>query len=271
MTKTRFFLCIIISLFSFINANAQCFTENKVFSQNEDLRYKVFYNLGFIWVDAAEVVFNVSKAKRNGKETYHFYSYGRSYEKFDWILRVRDSYHSYIDATTLKPLKFIQKTEEGNYSTDYLYLFDHSTNRVYAEMESSDEPFHRDTISFPQCTMDLLSAVYYSRNIEYEKYEINDKIPMKVIVDDKINNIYVRYLGKETIEINDGREFRCIKFKPMLVDTEMFDSGENMTVWLSDDKNRIPVVVKTELMIGSVKVILTEAENTRYPQNAEIK
>lgn len=91
-----------------------------------------------------------------------------------------------------------------------------------------------------------------------------------MLVDGEIHNLYIRYLGIETIKTREGRRFRCLKFKPLLVEGTIFKSGEDMTVWVTDDKNRLPIIVEAKVLIGSVKAIFADAEGLRHPIEAEI-
>ena len=76
--------------------------------------------------------------------------------------------------------------------------------------------------------------------------------------------MYIRYLGKDNIKTKYGK-FRAIKFKPLLIKGTIFEGGENMTVWVSDDRNRIPVRVESPISVGSVKVDMISYRNLRYP------
>jgi hypothetical protein len=111
---------------------------------------------------------------------------------------------------------------------------------------------------------DVLSAIYYSRNIDFSKAKIDDKIPFSLFLDYEVFNMYIRYLGKETIKTRYGT-FRTIKFKPLLVKGTIFEGGENMTVWVTDDQNRIPVRIESPIIVGKVKVDMMSYANIRYP------
>ena len=46
----------------------------------------------------------------------------------------------------------------------------------------------------------------------------------------------------------------------MLVEGTIFKGGEDMTIWVTDDGNRVPIMVEAKILIGSVKAIITGAE-----------
>ena len=87
----------------------------------------------------------------------------------------------------------------------------------------------------------------------------------------EIHDIYIRYLGKERIKNRDGRKFDCLKFKPLLVEGTIFESGEDMTVWVTDDQNRVPIIVEAKILIGSVKAVFVDAKGLRSPMTAEVE
>ncbi len=119
-------------------------------------------------------------------------------------------------------------------------------------------------------TNDLLSMVYMARNIDFESYAVGAKIPIRMIVDGKCYDLYIRYLGKEVVETREDRKFRCLKFRPLLVPGTIFKSGEDMTVWVTDDLNRIPIIVEAKVLIGSVKALFVGVKGARNPITAEI-
>jgi hypothetical protein len=111
---------------------------------------------------------------------------------------------------------------------------------------------------------DVVSAIYYARNINFDKYKAGDRIPFQMFLDNEVYSMYVRYLGKETIKTKYGK-FRAIKFKPLLVKGNIFEGGEKMNVWVTDDPNHIPVRIESPIAVGSIKVDMMQYRNIRYP------
>jgi hypothetical protein len=174
---------------------------------------------------------------------------------------VRDRYETYIDAETMLPVKFIRNVDEGGYKIYNNVTFNQkigqaiSTNGVY---------------KVPNCIQDVLSAIFYARNIDYSKHNPGDKIPFSMFLDDEVFNLYVRYIGKERITTKYGT-FNTIKFSPLLIEGTIFKGGEKMMVWVTDDANHIPVRVDSPILVGSVKVDLVGFEKLRNPMTSLIK
>jgi hypothetical protein len=231
-----------------------CGTFNSAFISGERITFKVFYNVIGIYVDAGTASFNVSTEKFNNKPVYHITGEGTSNSRYDWIFKVRDKYESYVDTTTLVPYKFVRNIDEGGFKKYENITF----NREVGTAVSTSGVY-----KVPGCIQDVLSAIYYSRNINFDKYKVGDKIPFTIFLDDEVHSIYVRYMGKETVKTRYGK-FKSIKLKPLLIKGTMFEGGEKMTVWVSDDQNRLPLRVESPISVGSVKVDMMGYFNLRY-------
>lgn len=251
-------------------ALSQCQNEVSTYDIGEVLDYSVYYNWGFIWLNAGWVEFSVKPKVYEGKDVYHFDSYGASHKSYDWIFKVRDSYQAYLDKETLKPLWFHRKNYEGGFEVDNKYIFDWQNNQVFSSTENSDRPFKQDTVKIPDCTLDVLSVIYYCRNLDISELNINDTIPVQSIIDNEVFELYIRYLGKEVLEDRNDIEYNCIKFSALLVEGTIFKGGEDLYVWVTDDMNRVPILVEAKIRIGSVKAYFESAEGLKNPMNAKI-
>lgn len=256
--------CLILSLAIINIVKSQNLVEQyPVFNPGEKIAYSVVYNWGFIWINAGIVEFKVNKTKYNGKKVYHFNSYGSSVPSYDWLFKVRDYYQSYARKDNLAPLFFDRNTYEGGYSVHNRFTFDYSDSLIYTQIENSNKPYTEDTLELQQNIYDVISGVYYIRNLDFDKYEINDTIPIQMIIDNEIFDLYIRYLGKEVLKTRDKRKFNTIKFSALLIKGTIFKGGESLYVWITDDLNRIPVLVEAKILIGSIKAMLTETENLK--------
>jgi len=250
---------------------AQCNDLNKSFKAGEVVKYHAYYNWGFIWLNAGKVSFTVDAINVDSMPAYHLKAHGSTYKTYDKLYKVRDTFETKVDTLHLEPFEFKRVTNEGSYKANYLYKFNRKNRTIHASIQKEKEPRKDTTLAWKDCSFDLLTMVYKARNIDYSKYNIDEKIPISMVVDGEIHDIYIRYLGKETIKNRDGRKFNCLKFSPLLVEGTIFESGEDMTVWVTDDANRIPIIVEAKILIGSVKAVFVDAINTRYPISAEVK
>lgn len=232
-----------------------CAVRNTAFQAGELLTYKVYYTLASVYVAAGETTFATNLDHFNGKDVYHVVADGKTYPFYDKFFKVRDRYETYIDTATLQPYKFIRNVNEGGYKTyENVTFVKNSGTAVTSE----------GVYKVPACIQDVLSAMFYVRNLDFNHYKPGDKVPFDMFLDRQVYHLYVRYLGKETIRTKYAK-FRAIKFKPLLVKGTMFEGGEKMTVWVSDDPNHIALRVESPITVGSVKVDMSYYKNLRYP------
>ncbi len=267
----RQLLIVILVLVSFNLSFSQCFEGNFAFNAGEVIGYEVYYNWGFIWLNAGYVDFSVKSGKYNNRDIYYLSGTGTTYKSYDWIFKVRDHYQSYLDKETLRPLWFHRENYEGGFETDNKYIFNQRDNLVYSFTQNSERPFQKDTLKIPPCTFDLLSMIYYTRNIDFSNLQVGDSVPIISIIDNEIYNLYIRFLGRETIEAKSGEKYRCIKFSALLVEGTIFKGGEDLLVWVSDDRNRIPILVDAKILVGSVKAYVNTMQGVRNPVKSLVK
>ncbi|WP_216616602.1 DUF3108 domain-containing protein [Marinifilum caeruleilacunae] len=269
--KYVFIFMVLLSIFAGNSASAQCVEKNFAFEAGEKLTYRGYYNWGFIWVAAGEVILSVEQSKYQEKDAYKFYGTGKNLKAFDWFFHLRDTLTSYAERETLAPLYFDRRTHEAKYHAHHEYWFNYSDSTILSKIQKREKPEQLDTLANKPCTFDILSVAYYVRNLDFSKYKKGDKIPLSMLVDNEIHSLYIRYKGLETIKTKSGERFECLKFSPLLVKGTMFKGGEDMTVWLSNDDNRIPIQVEAKVLVGSVKGILDSYEGLRNSKNSFFK
>ncbi|HEY2649905.1 MAG TPA: DUF3108 domain-containing protein [Puia sp.] len=237
-----------------------CGLPNQAFQAGESITFKVYYTLAGVYIAAGEATFTVALEELGGKPVYHVTGAGKNYSFLDNFFKVRDKYESYIDTATLQPLKFIRNVSEGSYRKYENVSFNKTAHTAIT---------NSGVFKTPDCIQDVLSTMYYARNIDFDKMKPGDKIPFSMFLDNQVYDLYIRYVGKETIKTKYGK-FRAIKIKPLLIKGTIFEGGEKMTVWISDDANHIPVRVESPISVGSVKVDMMDFKNRRTPMSSLI-
>jgi hypothetical protein len=238
-----------------INTTAQTATTNgNAFQPAEKISYNVYYNIAGIYVNAGSATFTTSDEKYMDQNVFHVVGEGSTNPKYDWIFKVRDRYESYFNANDLHPVKFIRNVNEGKYKKHEEVTFNKQANTAVT---------NTGVYKVPENVQDVLSTMYFARNINYDQYKSGDKIPFSMFLDDQVYNIYIHYMGKETIKTKYGK-FKAIKLKPLLLKGNIFEGGEKMTIWVTDDANHIPVRMESPILVGSVKIDLMHHENLKY-------
>jgi Protein of unknown function (DUF3108) len=254
----KFSLLLVLFSSILLSADNFCGTKNISFKAGESITYKAYYHFRGINASAGEANFSSTFEKLNGKDVYHIIGSGKTYKSYDWFFKVRDVYESYIDTATMLPLKFVRNVSEGKYKTFNNVVFNHSTTNAIST---------KGMFKIEACTQDVLSMIYYARNIDYNKYKSGDKIPFTMYIDDQLYHLQIKYLGKEKLKIGEGI-FNTVKFEPELVAGTMFKADEKMVVWATDDNNHIPLRIESEITVGSIRVDVIDFKNVRNPMTS---
>src|SRR5271156_544316 len=156
--------------------NDFCSARNTSFQDGEKLTFRVYYNLNFVWINAGNAVFTTSQEQMNNHTVYHITGMGKTSKSYEWVYKVKDKYETYIDKETMLPLRFVRNVNEGGFKINQDVTFNHRKGEAISD---------KKVYTIPKCTQDVLSAIYYARNIDYNKYKPGDKIPFNMFLDDK--------------------------------------------------------------------------------------
>jgi hypothetical protein len=262
--KNRLILAL-IPLFISTGLTAQCFPPEIPFHEGESITYIAAYNWGPVWVDAGEVTFSVEKAEYRGQPAFHFRSTGSTYKGYDFLFKVRDYYDSWVEPSTFRSYEFRRQINEGGYILFNNILFFHPAGYALSNTKRPDKPIVTDTFQIKPCMFDMLAAVYYVRSLDLVNMKENVVLPVEVLIDDSVFRINVRKLGKEVKSNRDGISYPCIKLSATMVEGTIFKKGEEAIVWITDDPNKVPVVVEAKILVGTVIAYLREAHGLLSP------
>ncbi|MEJ7609612.1 MAG: DUF3108 domain-containing protein [Ferruginibacter sp.] len=261
-TKTIALVLVLGSTVADVSAQRSefCGIKNTSFRAGEKVVMKVFYSALGAYIGAGEATFTTALERFNGKPVYHAVGEGKSYAFFDKFFKVRDRYESYIDTGNMSPYKFLRNVEEGGHKIYNNVTFNQAANTAVSTT---------GVFKITDCMQDVVSAMYYARNIDWNKYKPGDKIPFDMFLDNEIYHLYIRYMGKEKIKTQYGK-FNAIKIKPLLIKGTIFEGGEKLTAWVSDDPNRLILRVESPISVGSIKVDMMSYSGLRYPLSSLI-
>lgn len=233
--------------------------KNEAFREGEILTYRLHYGI----IDAGVAVLEVKPEVMDvaGRKVYHIVGNGYSKGSFDWFFKVRDRYETFLDKDALLPWMFVRRVNEGGYIINEDYKFNHYTNKVDVGRE--------DKVDVPQGTHDMISVFYAARNLDLSNAKEGDVFTINSIVDKELFPLKIRYVGKERIDCDLGT-FDCVKFRPIVQKGRVFKKEEDLNVWITDDKNHVPLRAQAKLMVGSVKLDIVSAKNLANP-TSEVK
>jgi hypothetical protein len=228
--------------------------DHDAFKPGEKLRYVVHY--GFINAGEAIVELKESDRKIQGRTIWHAVGKGRSLGAFNTFYTVDDHYETYFDAEGVFPWVFIRRVNEGGYkfSQDYLYM------QHKREVTTQRNQTHK----VPGSVQDLLSAFYYARTIDFSTAKPGDIYAVDCFLDDELWPLRMQFMGRETIKLRNGK-YRCLRFQPVVQEGRIFKGNNDLNVWITDDPNHIPVLAQAKVLVGSIKMELSEYEGLAHP------
>lgn len=266
--KLNFILIFVLGFFCFqaISQETEVFREleNKAFKPGEKLVYRAYYQsflTGKLTAGIAILKVLESSILFDERETWQINVVANSKGFFNTFFKVRNKFDSYIDRRGLFPQFFIRRTHEGGYKKDDEYKFNQKENYVITRS---------DSVTIPKYTQDFVSAVYYARSLNFDSLQKGDVIPINFFLDDSVYVSAIIFQGKETIEVKMG-EIRCLKFLPGMATGEVFADKYPMTLYVSDDKNHLPILLESAVIVGSVKAELIEYEGLANPMTSFIE
>lgn len=224
------------------------------FKDNETLEYLAYY--GFI--DGGYATLKVKEYEVNGKKYFYAIASGYSIGIADKLFKVRDAYETYVSQENWLPIKAIRNIAEGSYRYYDEVIFDRTYNRVFTK--------RKGIVEVPENTMDILSAFYYARNFYFKNIKKGDIITIQTYFDDGLFLLQVRCKGFETIKTKLGK-INCILLSPVVEPGRIFDTQDDVKIWISNDGNFIPIRVQFDLLVGSIKCDLVKYENLKYKLN----
>jgi hypothetical protein len=253
-------LTFIIFHFSFFILPAQSLTpvRNTAFIRGERLRFKAYYDsfvTGKVTAGLASLEVKFEDKNIDGRSTFHIIGEGKSKGAFSLFYKVNDRFESYMDEEYLVPWLFIRNTHEGSYSVDDEIRFNQ-----YSGNYSSRRANKKMNIG----TYDILSAFFYCRTLDFSNLKIGERFPVNFVLDDSMYVSLIEFAGREEVQTDLGT-FRCLKFKPMVATGYVFSQPYPMDIWITDDQNRIPILAKSDVTIGSVKLELIEYKGLANP------
>ncbi|NEM99494.1 DUF3108 domain-containing protein [Pontibacter burrus] len=255
------FLLLMIVLSAFAMKDRLRTVRNESFSTGEVLKYKVHYGL----ITAAEATIDVSDQLHtvNGRPTYKATVYGRTSNSFDLFIKVRDTWQSYIDTAALVPQRFHRNIEEGSYRKKETVDFNHYTNTAAVKKKRKKEPEKHSTHKISDDVQDIVSGFYYLRTLDFDNMRKGEKFTIKGFFDEENFDMEVIYKGRETVNTKAGK-FKAIKLVPKMPKNDLFKGEDAITVYLSNDNNKIPVLIEARMFVGAIKVDLYEYNGLKH-------
>ncbi len=233
--------------------------QNKAFTTGENFKFRLSY--GIIPAGLGECNISSKTTTINNRPCYQITATGRTMPSYEWFFYVKDTYETFVDVDAILPHLFLRDVHEDTYKTKQRVDFDQANN--FAKSNTA-------TVSTPRFIHDIVSIFFFTRCIDYTDFKPGNYFTVPFFIDDTIFTMNVRYAGKKNVKTDLGT-FRCHEFKPQLQKGRLFKEDYGMSVFVTDDENKIPILVRANLIIGSLKMVTTAYSGLKNPPTAKIK
>ena len=233
---------------------------------------RLAYDVTWLGIKAGEATLEAQGVvSLNGHQTYHLVTTAQSTPLISKIYRVDDRTESFLQTDPLRALRFDKNLREGRYRHSSQTVFDHEKGiatfryldfspvlKGITRLEEAERYGKYVSQEFPLSpgALDELSVLYYVRTLPLVA---NTTVTARVFASKKNWELEVKVLGRETLETVLGRR-ETLKVEPLLKFEGIFQRKGRMIVWLTDDAERIPVQMKSEIIIGSFVTTLARRE-----------
>ncbi|WP_264519921.1 DUF3108 domain-containing protein [Flavobacterium sp. N1994] len=250
--KNIFFLLLLLMTVSFDSQKPEAYDSGEWF------KFRIHY--GFI--NAGYATLEVQEAVKNNKKVYHAIGKGYTVGMSRLFFKVDDNYESYFDKITNKPYQFVRKIDEGGYTKNQEGFFNQDVNKVQVKDYKNNTD---KTFSVTENVQDIISTFYFLRNHpKVDKLKVGESIVVDMFFDDEIFKFKLKFMGREDIDTKFGTAPAMI-FRPIVQSGRVFKEDESLTVWVSDDENKIPLRIKASLAVGSIKADLEGFKGLKNP------
>ena len=239
--------------------------QESAFGDGEWFKFRMSYS-GFL--KAGNATLTVKDTKLDNKDVYHVVGKGWTTGMIKWFFKVRDRYESYFDKETIVPYKFVRNIDEGGYTKDIEIDFDQLNNKAYVNNKKHKKKSIIDTKPNIQ---DMVSTFYYLRNnMNTDSLKVGDEVRVDMFFDEENYGFKLRYLGEEILDTEFG-DVETLKFRPYVMAGRVFKEEESLTLWVSKDKNKLPLRIKADLAVGSLRADLDAFKGLKHPFQIVVK
>jgi Protein of unknown function (DUF3108) len=238
------------------------------FQAGEELTYKIYYNWNFVWLSAGEVTFKVWD---NGAQ-WHYQAFGKTYSSYEWFFVVNDQYESWVDKGTLVPNFSERSVNEGDYHIYEKIQFNQSAKKISVwRAPKRGDTETRTEHAITKQVYDVLSSLYWLRSSGFESRGTGAIERFNIFMDQAEYPLQMKYLGRNpNKKVHNMGRYKTMRFQPTVIAGNVFNEDAQMSVWVSDDRNKIPVLIESPVSVGSVKVVLKSYKNLKYPFEAKV-
>lgn len=244
--------------------------EDLAFRGGEVMSFVMHYSWGIINSDVGTATVRLEEDFFNGIPAFRCDVSGRTSRLFDIVFKVREHFCSWFSREGLRPLKFTRDTKEGSYEARNSYVYDWERPAILADVFSSSRGERSLELPLDRCTYDLPALFYLARNMDMDSVTPEIRYPMTFAIDDDVYNVHFILHGRETINVKGLGRVNTVKFSARLLAGEVFRSDTDMTIYISDDANRLPVYFEAPLLVGKASGRMVSCSGLAHPFSSKV-
>ncbi len=255
---------LLLCAFQFVNQydGGYRVVKNNNFRRGEKLSYLAHYS--FLSAGESVVYLDPQIHTVNSRPCYKVDITGKSVGIFAAMLRINDTWQSYIDTSAMIPHKFYRNIEEGKYRKKETVIFDHFNKTAELRHTTNKDPEKVEQYKIPTNVQDMVSGYYFLRTLDFTNKKVGDTLTIDGFFENKNYKLAIKYLGKDVLSSKVGKVNTEV-IVPLMPGNDLFDGKESIKIWISNDANRIPIKIKAKMFVGAVDIDLTKYENLKTP------
>ena len=268
MCKIRHIVSTLVLLVATLSVSAQ------LYSVGERLEYRVGYIAKmFPNTEVGSVVISTSLDTLASKGVYRVTGHAKTLPAYRWFFNLDDRYDILVDTATLRTQRFESNLHEGDYTFRSHYRYDWSAMSIDTWAQSRGRTPRTRTMSLTPRSMDPVSLYFNMRAVDTDTLHVGKRYDLEMVLEDTIRVLKIRMVGREICKVPQMGRFRTIKLACTIGTSESFSlvDGVEFFMWISDDRNRVPLMLSSPIKVGSVRAYITSLRGLKYPLDCRVK
>ncbi len=245
------------------------------FKAGEKLTFSLSHS--YVKANIIGIVFQTTSTNVNGKPAYRVEATGNTLTGYRTFFDLNDIYRTWLDMGTLRPVKYQSRLKEGKYRFEADYTYNWSNNTVATSYRKLSKPQKTNkSLRLEAGAGDAIALFYNLRSSNISSLKVGERHTMKLVLDDTVRTLSFRYMGREEKKIGRLGRFKTLKIICSMAsstdpDAQVFADGSEFSLWLSDDRNHMPLYIESPIKVGSIVAALTKYEGLKYPLDSKLK
>ncbi|MDC3388512.1 DUF3108 domain-containing protein [Flavobacteriaceae bacterium] len=235
--------------------------QSKSFKSGEHLTYQASYNMSGVLATFAEVNLKVATVNTSKNKYLHLKCTANTYAKWDNFFKIRDLYEAYVSPITIKPSLYIRDNNENGTIRKEKYVY--KGNTIQSSYVRGGASAVKANFTIPTNTRDIVSTLYFLRNLPIDKANKGDQKDFNIVFDRKTVAATLTFMGTETISTVLGNK-KCYKIGVSLKKNKILEGKSGNIIYITADQNKVPVLIKFSIPVGNGQLKLIKATNLKY-------